>query len=89
MNQVIGVQSTINKSDLRMFFSLEVLTKKKVLVLRRTLQFFYGVQAKTFWVLIICNYKLLKPPKLQTNAEKSLAFISPTKTCGFFFFQGK
>lgn len=66
--------------------------KKKMLVLRGECWHFTAIfQATNFWDLIFYNYKLLKPPKLQTNAEKSLAFISPMKPVGLFFFfsQGK
>lgn len=86
MGQAVSSPGVINKR-LQNGFSLKVLTKKFDVCFERNVgisqQFFRSAQAKTFGVLIFYNCHKLKPPKLQRNSEKSLAFISPR----FFFFR--
>lgn len=88
MGQAVSSPGVINKR-LQDGFSLKVPTKKFDVCFERNVgisqQFFRSAQAKTFGVLIFYNCHKLKPPKLQRNSEKSLAFISPR----FFFFSEK
>lgn len=76
-------------SDCRMVFHWKSWQKKIDVCFERNVgisqQFFCSAQAKTFGVLIFYNCHKLKLSKLQTNAEKSLAFISPR----FFFRETK